>query len=71
MNSASLFSPEYNNFSSKPLPADLTEFLANPFHYRVTEDFLSHIVVDVRTASMFLFLSLNEILKTEGRIYTD
>lgn len=57
------YSPE-----TKPLPADLNEFLANPYNFRVTEDFLSRITLDVSVCLLLQCVLVDLLGNFNGRI---
>lgn len=40
------------NPANKPLPSDLAEFLADPYRFRVSEEFLNTVVLEVRQLNM-------------------
>lgn len=57
-----VYSPE-----SKPVPSDLAEFLADPYQFKITDEFLSQIVLDVCPSflpSYFYFLCDNSNFMT-------
>lgn len=44
---ANTMNTEYTPDPTKPVPTDHTQFLADPYKYRITEEFLDSVVLEV------------------------